>query len=245
VSLARNVFPELDARISFTFLLTRQHFARSVLHDQRAGFAGGRRILSSVSDLSIFLAASLKSGWIARASRYWRSNSADIIDAARGDMPGRAGGSECSVVTEEETMSHRSIRLLVWNLLVFAVPNFVLGQNLAVGDPQALSYAAKSIAAMTAGSAISDVRLTADVTWISGPELEPGTGVLSAKGATESRIDLALNSGGKRTEVRNSFDGPEGKWANPDGKSGKYALHNCWTDAAWFFPPLSSLVLLR
>jgi hypothetical protein len=68
--------------------------------------------------------------------------------------------------------------------------------------------------------------------------------VLLAKGNSESRIDLALHSGGNRTEIRNSIDGPAGKWINPDGKSGKYAFHNCWTDAAWFFPALSSLANL-
>jgi hypothetical protein len=104
--------------------------------------------------------------------------------------------------------------------------------------------AIRSHAAMTQGTAISDVSLTANITWIAGPEPEAGAGDLLAKGSSESRIDFSLNSGGKRTEIRNSFHGPMGKWINPDGKSGKYALHNCWTDAVWFFPALSSLASL-
>jgi hypothetical protein len=56
-------------------------------------------------------------------------------------------------------MSHGSIRLLVCCLLVFALPHFVLAQNPVVSDPQALSYAAQSIAAMTGGATISDVTL--------------------------------------------------------------------------------------
>ena len=117
----------------------------------------------------------------------------------------------------------------------------ISAQQSPASDPTAISLAAQSIVALTHGSAITDVRLTADVTWIGGPEPESGTGVLLAKGASESRIDLALNSGGTRSEIRNSFNGPAGKWVNPNGKSGKNALHNCWTDAAWFFPAFSSL----
>jgi hypothetical protein len=108
----------------------------------------------------------------------------------------------------------------------------------AASDPKAVTLAAQSIVALTHGSATRDVKLTANINWIAGPEPEAGTGVLLAKGNSESRIDLALNSGGKRTEIRN---GAAGKWVNPDGKSGKYALHNCQTDPAWFFPALSSL----
>jgi hypothetical protein len=94
---------------------------------------------------------------------------------------------------------------------------------------------------MSGHAAITDVRLTANITWLPGPELEAGSGILLAKGTSSSRIDLTLDGGGKRTEIRNNFRGPHGKWINPDGKSGDYPLHNCWTDAAWFFPALSSL----
>ncbi len=129
----------------------------------------------------------------------------------------------------------------------FVVPLILLlalvssAQNLPKSDPRAISLASQSLVALTHAFAIGDVRLTANVTWTAGSEPEAGTGVLLAKGTSESRIDLALSGGGKRTEVRNSFNGPAGKWVNPDGKSGTYAFHNCLTDAAWFFPALSSL----
>jgi hypothetical protein len=139
-------------------------------------------------------------------------------------------------------MSCRSSRLVACSLLFLAFSGFLLAQSHPASDPSAVSLAAQSMAALTHGTAISDVRLTADITWLSGPEPESSTGVLLAKGFSESRIDLSLNSGGKRTEIRNSLNGPVGKWVNPDGKSGKYALHNCWTDAVWFFPEFSSLV---
>jgi hypothetical protein len=118
----------------------------------------------------------------------------------------------------------------------------LLSQNQPlVSDPQAITLASLSIAALTRGSVVSDVRLTANVTWIAGTEPESGTGIFLAKGTSESRIDLEFNSGGTRTEIRNGLNGPAGKWVNPDGKSGKYAFHNCLTDAAWFFPALSAL----
>jgi hypothetical protein len=139
-------------------------------------------------------------------------------------------------------MSYRSSRLVACSLFVLAFSGFLLAQSHPISDPSAVALAAQSMAALTRGTAISDVKLTANITWLSGPEPESGTGVLLAKGASESRIDLSLNSGGKRTEIRNSLNGPAGEWVNPDGKSGKYALHNCWTDAAWFFPEFSSLV---
>lgn len=111
----------------------------------------------------------------------------------------------------------------------------------STNDPRALALASQTIAALTHGSAIRDVRLTANVRWIAGLDRQAGRGVLQAKGTSESRIDIALSSGGKRTEIRNAFNGPAGKWVNPDGKSGKYAFHNCLSDAAWFFPAFSSL----
>jgi hypothetical protein len=122
-------------------------------------------------------------------------------------------------------------------LLVFVAS----AQTQPQSDPQAVSFASQSIAAMTGGNAIGDVTLTANVSWIPGPEPQAGTGVLLAKGTSESRIDIALSSSSKRTEIRNALSGPAGKWVNPDGTSGLYALHNCLTDAAWFFPALSSL----
>jgi hypothetical protein len=34
---------------------------------------------------------------------------------------------------------------------------------------------------------------------------------------------------------------PAGAWVMNSGSATPYASHNCWTDAAWFFPALSSL----
>lgn len=111
----------------------------------------------------------------------------------------------------------------------------------ASSDLLAVSLAQKSMAAMTAGLAITDVTLNANVMSIIGSDSETGTATLMAKGTTESRIDLGL-SGGTRSEVRNTSNGlPVGEWQNNNGAVQILPQHNCWTDAVWFFPPLSSI----
>lgn len=123
-------------------------------------------------------------------------------------------------------------------LVVVFLSAFAFSQSPPPSDPQALSYAAKSIAAITGGNSISDVTLTGNVTW-SGTDT--GTATLMALGTGESRMDLALGSG-TRTEIRDAQTGTQlGKWVNPDSSSGPYASQNCSTDAVWFFPALGSL----
>ena len=86
-----------------------------------------------------------------------------------------------------------STRFSVSLLLVLAFSTPVFSQN-PQSDPRAINLATKAITALTSGSAISDVRLTANIEWIAGPKPEPGTGIFLAKGNSESRIDLSLNS---------------------------------------------------
>jgi len=138
----------------------------------------------------------------------------------------------------ERLVMLKSIRVLVvpflWVVLVH-------GQTIPQSDPQALALAAQSIAAMTGGMLIRDMTLTANTTWTAGSNTETGTATLRAKGLAESRVDLAL-SGGTRSDIRNSSPGyAQGAWVGNDGVSHPYAQHNCWTDAVWFFPALSSL----
>jgi hypothetical protein len=128
----------------------------------------------------------------------------------------------------------------------FAVPLILLLTSVASAqtrprsDPQAVAYTAQSIAALTGNTNINDVTLTGSVNW-DGPGGNAGTATLRALGVNESSLDLAL-SAGSRTEIRDAQTGvPLGKWTNPDNSSGYIALHNCWTDAVWFFPALGSL----
>jgi hypothetical protein len=111
----------------------------------------------------------------------------------------------------------------------------------ATSDPTALALAAKSIAALTGGITISDVTLTANVTWSGDPNSETGSAVFLAKGSDKSRVDLTL-SGGTRTDIRNSSSGfPLGEWVNNGGSPIRYSSFNCWGDPSWFFPALTSL----
>jgi hypothetical protein len=109
-------------------------------------------------------------------------------------------------------------------------------------DPFAISLAQKSIAALSGGVPIIDVTLNTKVISVLGADNDSGTGAFQAKGIGESRVDLTLSSG-TRSDVR-SMAGttPAGAWKENGAPARSYALHNCWTDSAWFFPAFSSLI---
>jgi len=131
---------------------------------------------------------------------------------------------------------------LVLSLVLVVIPTSILAQNPPASDQTALTLAAQAVAALTGGNSISDVTLSASVISVFGSAYDDGTGTFVAKGTGESRIDLSLSSSGTRSDVRNTANGtPAGAWAKNGGASTAYAAHNCWTDAAWFFPALSSL----
>jgi hypothetical protein len=132
-------------------------------------------------------------------------------------------------------------RVVVFGVfLSVALTCFASTSSQPTSNPQAVAYAAQSIAAMTGGATVSDVTLTGNVTWTAGSDTEAGTASLKALSTGESRMDLAL-SNGTLTEIRDASTGtPLGKWINPGG-TGMFAFHNCQTDAVWFFPVLGSL----
>ena len=123
-------------------------------------------------------------------------------------------------------------------LVVAFVSTLTVGQTAPTSDPLAVSLVQQAVTALTGGLPISDLTLTGTVTSIAGSDNETGTGTFQAKGFAESRIDLKL-SGGTRSDVRNPAVG--GAWQVDGAASKPYAGHNCRTDAAWFFPTLSSL----
>jgi hypothetical protein len=129
---------------------------------------------------------------------------------------------------------------------VFGVPFVLLLASLATSqnlqsNPQALSFASQSIAALTGGSAIGDVTLTGSVTWSGGATPETGAATLLASGTGESRMNFVFSSG-TWTEIRDASTGVAlGQWIAPSGAAGLFAFQNCMTDAAWFFPALGSL----
>jgi hypothetical protein len=137
-------------------------------------------------------------------------------------------------------MSSRSI-VVALAFLLFVFTDHALAQRQTTSDPQALAYAAQSIAALTGGTQINDVTLTGSVIWTAGSDTESGTAKLKALGVTESRLDLML-TGGTRSEVRDSSTGTAfGQWILPGHSSGYFSPENCFTDPVWFFPALGSL----
>jgi hypothetical protein len=135
----------------------------------------------------------------------------------------------------------RLIGVVLFSQLAICTLAQTVSQPVPTSDPQALSLAQKSMAALTGGTAITDVTISANVTSLLGSDNETGTGTLRAKGIAESRIDLSSPKG-SRSEVRHTANGvPAGAWATNNTPATAIAQHNAWIDAAWFFPPLTSL----
>jgi hypothetical protein len=113
--------------------------------------------------------------------------------------------------------------------------------QIPASDPQALALAAQSVSAMTGGTTISDVTLTGTAVRTVGSEQQSGTATLLGKGFAESRFDLQFPEG-SRSEIRNTISNLNvGNWIGSDSTINAIALHNCFTDANWFFPALGSL----
>jgi hypothetical protein len=109
----------------------------------------------------------------------------------------------------------------------------------AVSDPAAIALASRALQSIAGGTALSDVTLQANATYIAGSDEETGTATLVARGNGQSLVTLNL-SGGQRQEIRN---GVAGAWSGPDGTQHPMATHNCFLDAAWFFPAFSLAAL--
>jgi hypothetical protein len=77
--------------------------------------------------------------------------------------------------------------VLVSLLTLLAVT--LLAQTTPVSDPQALSLAAKSVAAMSGGNAVSDVTLAGSVTWIAGSDTETGTATSKPKALAKAGLN--------------------------------------------------------
>ncbi len=108
-------------------------------------------------------------------------------------------------------------------------------------DPQAVSLATASLAALSATLQISDVTLTGTGTRVAGSDVQSGNFTLKGLGTGDSRLDLNL-AGGLRSEIRNDTSGtPQGFVISPGTSALPIAQHNCMTSASWFFPALSVL----
>lgn len=105
-------------------------------------------------------------------------------------------------------------------------------------DPQALALLNAAIAALDVTTTVTDATLQATAAYAAGSDSESGPATLQAKVSglgNESNVLFTL-SGGQRQEIRN---GIAGVWTGNDGQTHAMALHNCLTDAVWFFPGLA------
>src|SRR6266571_6414287 len=106
------------------------------------------------------------------------------------------------------------------SLSLFAA-SLALAQNPPASDPQARTFAAQSIAAMTGGATISDVTLAGNAVRIAGSDSdkEVGTVTLMGRGTGESRVDMDFKSS-MRSDIRNdnSGDFPQGASVLNGGK---------------------------
>jgi len=127
-------------------------------------------------------------------------------------------------------------RLVSVLLLATLISSPIEAQTTApVRDPQALTLIASSLKALAGATSVTDVIVQATASYVAGSDEETGAATLTASGNQESLVQLNL-SGGSRQEIRN---GPAGAWSGPDGTAHSMAIHNCWTDASWFFPALT------
>jgi hypothetical protein len=141
-----------------------------------------------------------------------------------------------------EAMSGACVAVALAAVMVVFPTTTVFAQSPLIGDPQALALARKAISALTMGNAISDVTLTAKITWImNSHHEETGTATLYARRTGSSRIDLNL-PGEWRTEIWNdqSDELPQGE-SIVSGTEKRWPTQSCWSDSIWFLPALSYL----
>jgi hypothetical protein len=101
-------------------------------------------------------------------------------------------------------------------------------------NPQAVAIATQSYAALTGGAPLHDVTYSGTETRIAGSSNTTESVTLKALGTDNARIDRSQSN---TSEIRSGGLGlPAGIWTTSDGASHQMSLHNCLTDAAWFFP---------
>jgi hypothetical protein len=131
-------------------------------------------------------------------------------------------------------------RVLLFFFLTTLISSPINAQTPApVSDPNAVALANKALQALAGSTALSDITIQANATYIAGSDLETGTATLIALGNQQSAVTLNLTNG-ERQEIRN--DGA-GVWIGSDGTVHAMAMHNCFIDADWFFPAFSLLAL--
>jgi len=78
-------------------------------------------------------------------------------------------------------------RFVVGVPLILLLASVAVAQNPPQSNPQAVSLASQSIAALSGGKAINDVTLTGSVTWSAGPTPETGAATLLDRNRTDEQ----------------------------------------------------------
>jgi hypothetical protein len=97
------------------------------------------------------------------------------------------------------------------------------------------------MAALTGGVAVNSVTLQAKVVGSFPGNQQTGTMTLQSSGVSNSQVSITVGSTTTSESRSSNSNGPTGQWTDANGVTHPMAQHNCWTDAAWFFPALSML----
>ena len=139
----------------------------------------------------------------------------------------------------------RSLRLLTcWFVAVL----FLIGAAATAAaqrqqsDPSAIAWATKAMSALTGGIPINNATLIGTV--VQGDNQDQGSVpiTMQATSVSASETDITTPKG-IRSFIRSldSNGHPSGMWVDVNQQQHPISLHNCWTDAVWFFPALSQL----
>jgi hypothetical protein len=103
------------------------------------------------------------------------------------------------------------------------------------------TWAMQAMAALTGGVQVNSVTESGSVTRTVSSDQEQGNITLQSSGIMNSEMDISTGAG-VRSEIRTMTGSyPDGVWIGLDGTHHSMLLHNCWSDAVWFFPALSLL----
>ena len=132
-------------------------------------------------------------------------------------------------------------------LIIVAVSSIASAQtnqkrvNLRQQTSSGIAWAQQAMLALTGGNPVGSVTESGTVTRTVGSDQQQGSLTLQSSGVMTNQISLSLTRGTlAETRTWNNGD-PGGSWTGFDGVRHPMALHNCWTDAVWFFPALSLL----
>lgn len=109
-------------------------------------------------------------------------------------------------------------------------------------DTSAVAWAMKAMTALTGGVPINSATLTGAAVQGDNPDQGSVPITLQATSTSASEIDITTPNG-VRSLIRSLDEKgrPSGIWIDVNQQQHPISLHNCWTDAVWFFPALSQL----